>query len=66
MAAPSQRTYSGKSLGQHLEEHAHLCCQVLAIRVERDNLQPRFQVIRQQRDQRSGNDERDGMGLEAA
>ena len=56
----------GKSLGQHLEEHAHLGCQVLAIRVERENLQLRFPIIRQQRDQRSGSDERDGMGLEAA
>jgi hypothetical protein len=50
----------GKSLGQHLEEHAQLSCQVLAIRVERDNLQLRFPEIRQ-RDQRFGSDERDGM-----
>ena len=56
----------GKSLGQHLEEHAHLGCQVLAIRVERDNFQLRSPVIRQQRDLRPGSDERDGMALEAA
>jgi hypothetical protein len=56
----------GKSIGQHLEEHAQLGCQVLRIRFERDNLQLRFPVIRQQRDQRFGSDERDGMGLEAA
>lgn len=52
----------GKSLGQYIEEHAHLGCQVL----ERDNLQLRFPVIRQQRNQRSGSNERADTGVEAA